>query len=272
MNITFVIFTYNEEKRIKRVIENFLGHGKILIADNKSTDRTQEIARSYGCDVFIREEQYAFAENQSLVNLLYEQVTTDWLYWGFADEMLEKGTLADLKAATESGKYDIMKMDRKNYFYGTFCNDVYHSYTFKAFKKHAIDFTDNVIHGMGKPTVPAERIYTMPDKYFIHHFISNTASSYLNVINGYTESERTFNYKPKVSIWYFLAVFIKYFLKELFYNKGGKSFPGIALTELMLVYVLVKNIKIYEQETQLDTPAIEAKNNIRRDEILKQLS
>ena len=35
-NITFVIFTYNEEKRIERVIKNLKDYGTVLIADNKS--------------------------------------------------------------------------------------------------------------------------------------------------------------------------------------------------------------------------------------------
>ena len=92
-NITFVIFTFNEEARIENVIKNFKNFGKILIADNKSTDRTVEIANQYGCDVYTRQKHYNYVENQELVDLLYKEISTDWIYWGFADEMLELDAL-----------------------------------------------------------------------------------------------------------------------------------------------------------------------------------
>ena len=43
-NITFVIFTYNEEKRIEYPIRNFINYGNVIIIDNFSTDKTKEIA------------------------------------------------------------------------------------------------------------------------------------------------------------------------------------------------------------------------------------
>ena len=270
-NITFVIFTYNEANRIGRVIENFKGYGKILLADNNSTDGTQEIAKAHGCEVYLRQKEYVFVENQELVDELYKHITTDWVYWGFADEMLEEKTLLQLQTITASGKYDIISIDRKNYFYGTYANNIYNSYTFKLFKKHAIDFTNNIIHGMGKPAVAADRVYKMPDQYFIHHFISNTASSYLNVINRYTDSELESVYEPHTSIWYLLIIVARQAIKEFLFKRGYRSgFKGLALIELTLIYQLVKNMKHYEKAESLTTPTIEAKNNIYRDQILKQ--
>jgi glycosyltransferase involved in cell wall biosynthesis len=272
-NITFVIFTYNEENRIERVIRNFKNYGKILIADNKSTDRTQEIALSHGCEILIREKQYIFVENQEMVSLIYEKVTTDWIYWGFADEMLDKITLIKIKEAVESGKYDIISMDRKNYFYGEFCYDIYNGYNFKIFKKNAIDFIGNHIHGLGKPIVSGERIFKMPEKYFVHHFISNTASSYLNVINKYTEAELESKFKVKKSKLNFLLIVVYYYLKNIFFSRGYKAgFNGLALTELMLTYAVIRNMKHYEKQNLLSTLAIEKKNNLIRDQLLKQFN
>jgi glycosyltransferase involved in cell wall biosynthesis len=271
-NLTFVIFTYNEEKRIERVIKNFKNYGKVLIADNKSTDSTLEIARKHGCDILVRENHYVFVENQEMVNLIYEKIDTDWIYWGFADEMLERNTLEKIQEIIESLKYDVISMDRKNYFYGTFCNDVYNGYNSKFFKKHTIDFTNNPIHGMGRILVSESRVYTMPDKYFVHHFISNTASSYLNVINRYTESEMEFDHKSHKSIWYFVGIFIKFIIRDFFLKRGYKSgFSVIALIELMIFYFLVKNMKSYEKSENLTTPSIEFKNDIVRDKILAAL-
>jgi len=266
-NITFVVFTFNEEKRIERVIKNFQKFGKILLADNNSTDRTQEIAKAYGCDIFLRKEDYVFVEDQRLVNQLYNVVTTDWIYWAFADEMLDLTTLEEIEKIVTSNDYDVISMDRKNYFYGKFCYDVFSSRTFKLFKKGAIDFTGNTIHNMGRTTVDNKRIYKLPDKYFIHHFISNTAQSYLNVINRYTDQEPTtkFNTSPV----YVLLLSLKIILKQYIINGGYKcGFSGLSLIQLMIFYGVIKNIKQFEKNETLSTSNIEDSNNVVRDKIL----
>ena len=273
--ITFVIFTYNEVSRIETVIKNFQPFGKILLADNNSTDGTIELAKKNGCDVFLRKEEYVFVENQKLVNQLYEVITTEWIYWAFADEMVDLATLKIIEEIVISGTYDIISMDRKNYFYGKFCHDLFHARTYKLFKKHAIDFTNNVIHSMGKATVPDERIYNLPDKYFVHHFISNTASSYLNTINLYTDAELNNNFliTSNTSLSYFIFLVIKVTIKSFIYNRGFRSgFSGLALSELMLFYSLTKNMKIYEKSNNLNRKDIEEKNNIFRNKILGFLS
>jgi glycosyltransferase involved in cell wall biosynthesis len=268
-DITFVIFTYNEEKRIERVIQNLKDYGKILLNDDHSTDRTHEIALSYGCDILLRVKNYGFVENQEMVNSVYDNVTTEWLYWGFADEMLEKETLLQIQSIIQSNEHDIINIDRKNYFYGEFCHNLYHARTNKIFKKHAIDFRDNVIHGMGKPTVSKDRIYIMPDKYFVHHFISNTAQSYINVMNIYIETELLSDYVPKESVLYFLYEILKAVIKNFYIGKGFKArFSGLALTELMIFYFTIKNIKHFEKNNRLNKQAIEDKNDNYRDTIL----
>ena len=272
-NITFVIFTYNEESRIERVIRNFRGYGKILIADNKSTDRTVEIARSYGCEILVREKHYVFVENQEMVDLIYDKVDTDWIYWGFADEMLEKETLIKIQDVMNEDKHAIINIDRKNYFYGKFCYDLYHARTNKIFKKSAIDFSSNIIHGMGTPTVANDKIYNLPDKFFVHHFISNTAQSYINVINNYTESELDSDKQAKSSVLYLILCVIKVIMKNFYFKKGFKAgFSGLALTELMLFYSLIKNMKHYEKNNRLSRQNIEAQNDSYRDDILSQFA
>lgn len=272
-NITFVIFTFNEEARIENVIKNFKDFGKILIADNKSTDNTVAIAKSYGCDVYTREKHYVFVENQELVDLLYPKITTDWIYWGFADEMLEKKALLKIAEIIKEDRFDIINIDRKNYFYGDFCYDLYNSRTNKIFKKGSVDFTDNVIHGFGKPVVDNKKILIVDDEFFVHHFISNTASSYLNVINRYTDCEVNFSTQKNTSILYLILFFLKNVFTNYFFKKGYKAgFSGLVLLELMLFYTLVKNMKVYEYRNGLNPITIEKNNNDKRNSILSGLN
>jgi glycosyltransferase involved in cell wall biosynthesis len=271
-NITFVIFTYNEENRIERIIRNVHGFGKILIADNKSTDRTHEIALSYGCEILIREKDYSFLENQDLAKIIYEKVSTDWIFWLYADEMMSKDTLLEINSIIASDKYDMIEIYRKNYLYGEFCHDFYQSANQRIFKKWTNDFTNNPIHGMGKPTVPKEKIYKLPNKYFIHQFMNYTASSYIIKADRYTEIELEYHHTPKKSLWYFIFRLSKNLIKNYFLEKGYKmGFPALAITELSLTYELVKNIKIYEKANNITIPSIEERNDYYRDLILKDI-
>jgi glycosyltransferase involved in cell wall biosynthesis len=271
-NITFVIFTYNEEKRIERVIRNVYKFGRVLLADNKSTDRTLEIAAKYGCAILTRENNYVFLENQELASLIYNTVTTDWIFWMYADEMLEKATLEEINRIVALGKYDMIDVARKNYLYGDFTNELYISSNQRVFKKWTNDFTNNPIHGMGRPTVSADKIYKLPTKYFIHQFMDYTASNYLGKTDKYTEVELDYHNVPHKTVWYFILRLAKNLVKNYFFEGGYKlGFPGLAITELSLIYELVKNIKVYERANSITVPVIEGKNNIHRDAILKEI-
>lgn len=271
--ITFVIFTFNEEKRIERVIKNFLPYGNILIADNQSTDKTQSIAKKYGCDILIRTKDYEFVECQHMMEQLSESVTTDWIYWGFADEMLEKKTLEEITKTLDLGKYDIISIDRKNYFHGKFCYNAFASRTNKIFKKGAIDFTNNVIHGFGKAVVSKEKIYQLPDNLFVHHFISNTIESYLNTINRYTNSELKFSREDKGKFVNFILLPIRLFISNLIFKKGYKAgLAGWNLTLISIFYYIVTCMKFNEKKDNLSPIKIEALNNIIRDKILVNIN
>ena len=122
--ITFVVFTYNEEQRIEWVIKNFSGWGPVLVVDSFSEDRTVEIAKSYGCEVLLH-KNHGWVEDNETVTKVKAAVKTAWIYWAFADEMVDESTLAAILKAARSGKFRIVNIIRKNYYYGKFCHNAY---------------------------------------------------------------------------------------------------------------------------------------------------
>jgi len=268
-NLTFVIFTFNEEKRIERVIKNLKNYGNILIADNQSTDRTLEIAKKYGCDIFIRTKKCEFVETQEMMDDLEPFINTDWLYWAFADEMLEKSTLEEILKIIATNQYDIISIYRKNHYYGRFCYDAFASKTNKIFKKGTIDFSTNVIHGFGQPTIEKNKIYTLPKQFFVHHFMNEITQSYLNKINGYTQTELVFNQSQKNIIKLICYIFLNFFINHYILKKGYRAgMAGFHLFLMMSGYYIVKNMKLYEKNKSLSPEIIENENNKTRDNIL----
>ena len=58
MTLSVVLITHNEEANLARTLESVRplvrdGQGEIIIVDSGSTDRTVEIAKSFGAKVFV---------------------------------------------------------------------------------------------------------------------------------------------------------------------------------------------------------------------------
>lgn len=89
MQLSVVIITFNEEANIGRTLASVQplvadGKGEIIVVDSGSTDRTVEIAKSYGAKVFVEEwKGYAAQKNSAI-----EKASGDWLLSLDADEEL----------------------------------------------------------------------------------------------------------------------------------------------------------------------------------------
>jgi len=261
-DITFVVFTFNEAARLPNVLCNFQGYGPILIVDNYSTDATVAIAREAGCSVLMNKNQ-GWVEDYETTENVKAAVSTEWIYWGFADEIAPKEVLSNLAQVIKERRHDIIMIQRKNYLYGQFCHDVAVSNHIKAFKKEAIDFQGNTIHNFGRVLVKEERIYKMTSDKFVHHLISNTAESYLNTINRYTDMEIVTKSATEIDqpIVYYLLLPLKVLWWE-FFRGGGRisGKPALALSVFMLIYSLIKAIKAYEVLEELDSTNITVAN------------
>lgn len=168
-DITFVIFTYNEEHRLPYVLRALHGYGDIMIIDNWSTDKTIEIAKKYTSLVFQR-DKVPFTEDEGTANYVFERAKTKWFYWGYADELLPKPLLKKMNEIARGNDYDVVWMRRKNLNYGGVNMD--NRVALRFFRKGAIDFKNNEIGRFGRIVAPPERVLTLPktDSYSVYHF------------------------------------------------------------------------------------------------------
>jgi glycosyltransferase involved in cell wall biosynthesis len=268
--ITFVLFMFNEEARVERAVRNFRTYGRVLVVDNHSTDRTVEIAKSLGAEVLLHKNS-GWVEDEHTTSVVKAAVQTPWLYWGFSDEIVDRATMVAMLSAIEVGQYSIVNIARKNYYYGEFCHDAYRNTQTRAFKKDAVDFRGNVIHQFGKPSVPESEIcYLDPDRYFVHHFISNTAKSYMASLDRYTDIESAHT-EPMPPVKMLLRM-ARGFLGHYFVKGGRKAGrAGVYLGLQMAFYTLLLTMKSYERVHKLDTKSIEDRNNSKRDSLLRDL-
>jgi glycosyltransferase involved in cell wall biosynthesis len=90
MNLSVVIITFNEEANLGRTLESVRslvadGKGEIIVVDSGSTDRTVEIAQTFGAKVFIEEWKGFAAQKNSAI----DKATGDWILSLDADEEVD---------------------------------------------------------------------------------------------------------------------------------------------------------------------------------------
>ena len=104
-DVTFIILTKNEERNLPDCLESIKGFAsRIVVVDSGSTDKTVEIAKKYGADVFIHEfENYARQFNWGIDNC---NIETKWSFRLDADERLTPKLVAELKTIMENHAND----------------------------------------------------------------------------------------------------------------------------------------------------------------------
>lgn len=100
MQLSVVIITFNEETNLGRTLRSVQplvadGKGEIIVVDSGSTDRTVEIAKSFGAKVFVEEWKGFAAQKNSAI----EKATGDWILSLDADEEVTKGLGLEITSA-----------------------------------------------------------------------------------------------------------------------------------------------------------------------------
>ena len=105
MTLSVVIITYNEEANIGRALESVMplvggGRGEIIVVDSGSTDRTVEIAKSFGAKVYVEQwKGYAGQKNSG-----FDKATGDWILSLDADEEADAELIEELTGCHATGE------------------------------------------------------------------------------------------------------------------------------------------------------------------------
>jgi glycosyltransferase involved in cell wall biosynthesis len=120
VTLSVVLITQNEETNLPGTLESVMplvrdGRGEIIVVDSGSTDRTLEIARSFGAKIF-SEPWKGFATQK---NSAIEKATGDWVLQLDADETPERELVSEIAAALGTNTpVQGFWIPRKNFFLG----------------------------------------------------------------------------------------------------------------------------------------------------------
>ncbi len=260
-NITFIVFAYNEEKRVEYIVKNCIKYGKVLILDGGSTDKTKEISEKEGATFVLRPNvKSKFAENQEMYEFIKKNVDTEWIFWGFCDNLMNNSLLEKLVELSKQNKIKYVVFPLYTYLWGNTKKPAIKAKSPRFFMKDYIDFTNNHIHGMGNFLGKNDEILklSMEEKNAIKHFSTYDLKKFIMSHLNYAEIEALEKFEDGYKFSFFKMVknMIKSFL--YWYKDGYKNgLMGFMIAILYSFFQFMIFFKLYELENGLSIEKIE---------------
>jgi glycosyltransferase involved in cell wall biosynthesis len=210
VTLSVVIITYNEEANLVRTLESVKqligeGRGEIIVVDSCSTDRTVEIAKSFGAKVFVEEwKGYAAQKNSAI-----DKATGDYVLSLDADEEVAPDLASEIQRIMEEPPREHMfnqklpdgtsapifvngfRIPRKNYFLGRWIRHggFWPDPKLRLFRRHTGKFKEAAVHealqveeyGNGWGGIVSRRLRGS----LVHHSYP-TLSDYIEHMNRYS--------------------------------------------------------------------------------------
>lgn len=270
-HITFLVFTYNEERRIGYILRCFQPFGRIVLLDDGSTDRTGEIARKYGAEI-VRRPKCEFGEDEGMAKFALEQVHTPWVYWSYADEILPRMLLRKLREISLQDRYKLVNIPRKNLHYGMEKLNLASGFRSpRFFRKGHVDFTGNRIHGMGKFTGRPDEALDLPfrDEFSIHHCSTYNIQKFELAHSGYSDSEVKggIRFRPVHLLLHPPYYFLRYYLLGGEWRNG---WGGFIMTMQYCFFFFNIQAKAWEQEREITLESIERNYDAVKERLLSE--
>lgn len=267
-DITFIIFAFNEEKRIHFPLKLFSKYGNVLLVDNSSTDDTKKIAVKYGARVINRKKtnhEILVTESKEMADFVFKYVKTEWVFWGYADEIMsEKCILKYIEIINRNNKKLIVQ-NYLTYLYGSNRPFINQMFSYRVFKKNAIKFypQNESIHKIGEinNNITEDEIEFLendPD-FSIHHFSVYNTKKLTTNHNMYSDIHANVLVSNFKKINLITKPFINFLILYFFQRNFLKGINGFIASVQYSYYSFMVEVKRYENINNINLDSIEGK-------------
>jgi hypothetical protein len=144
--LSVIIITRNEEQDLPRCLRSVQWADQIVVVDSHSTDRTVEIAREQGAEVYVEDwKGYTDQKNSAL-----DKATGDWVFSIDADEELSERARMDIRVllAQDNGVTHGYAFRRKVFYLGKWIHhgDWYPDYVTRLWRRGKGRFAGRRVH------------------------------------------------------------------------------------------------------------------------------
>jgi len=188
VTLSVVLITNNEEANIGRTLTSVMrlvadDKGEIIVVDSGSTDRTVEIAQSFGAEIFPEEwKGYAAQKNSAI-----EKARGEWILSLDGDEEVDAEAAEQIASVIHSPPAETVRgyyIPRKNHFLGRWIRHggFWPDPKLRLFLKSAGRFEDRAVH----EDVKIAANETRQLRGALLHYSYPTMSDYIRHMNDYS--------------------------------------------------------------------------------------
>lgn len=221
-NVSVLILTKNEEQDLPGCLKSVSWSDDIHVYDSLSTDRTVEIAESFGAKVTKRPfDNWAAHQNWGLSNINFKH---PWVFYIDADERMTPDLIASVQAAVSSaGDTVAFKIQRRDFFMGTWLKHVQTSpFYLRLFRPSHMRY-ERLVNPVSIPNGPVGQL----SGYLDHFPFSKGIGHWVERHNSYSKLEAAQIIKNRQAgeTFSFVKAFVekdfhkrRFHQKELFYR------------------------------------------------------
>ena len=217
MGLSVILITKNEEANLKDCLESVSFATEIIVVDSQSSDKTVEIAHSFGAKVENTSDWPGFGPQKNRALAL---ATQDWILSIDADERVTPELKNEILAAIESSfPSNCYAIPRLSWYCGRF---IKHSgwhpdYVDRLFKRGTAKFSDHLVHERLLPTGHVGKL----KNHFLHYSFNNF-SQVLQKIDTYStaSAKQAFEKGKKSSVSKAIGHALWAFFRTYFFRLG----------------------------------------------------
>lgn len=226
IKISVIVITKNAEEMIADCLDSLSFCDEVIVVDNKSEDRTTDIAKKMGAKV-VEHSSDDFSETR---NIGQKKAMGEWLLYIDTDERVTSELASSIKSHVLSGKSEAaFKIKRKNFYFGN------HEWPYierleRLFRKDHLEGWYGKIHESPKIKGEVGEL----DGYLLHYTHRDLRSMLEKTIK-WSKVEAELRYKanhPKMTWWRFPRVMLTAFL-DSYIRQSGWKVGAIGLIESM---------------------------------------
>ena len=250
MSLSVILITKNEEANLKDCLESVSFADEIIVVDSQSSDKTQEIARSFGAKLEITSDWPGFGPQK---NRALNLATQDWVLSIDADERVTPELKQEILTAIASpNAADCYAIPRSSWYCGRFMKHSgwYPDYVDRLFKRGSAKFSDHLVHERLLPTGSSGKL----NNHFLHYSYRDF-SQVLKKVDVYSSAaaQQAFKQGKKCGlgealIHGFWAFFRTYVLRHGFLD--GKHGLALAISNAATSYYL--HLKLWQLQNKKD--------------------
>lgn len=259
-SITAVVIARDEEAMIVNCLETLRWCDQVLVINNGSSDRTEQLAEQWGAKVVsFTSHNFARLRDEAL-----KYLKTDWIFYVDSDERVSPQLSQEIRVNLETETASVFTLDRKNICYGY---ELQHGgfgqdQVTRVFKKDALEGWQGEIHE--SPIFSGQvKHLTTPLLHLTHR--STQQNLYKSAEWTIKEAELIAGAGAKpVTFWTLVRKGVMEFVRRAIFKKGYQDgLPGLveALVQgmnRMMVYIQVWELqqkppleKRYQQQEEM---------------------